>query len=390
MLVEVKGSRDADVHRHSAPRDFNSRLLRRLRRHRIESAWRRYASTRPAGLEYFSDDRSRCGSQLLASIPANSIVNIHWVAGFVDIAAVLPELARLNPIVWTLHDMNAFTGGCHYTGDCQRHREGCGACPQLGSTNSKDLSRDIWRRKHAALAQIPDNRLRIVCPSVWLQSYATQSPLLSRFGCNVIPSSLSIDDFAPRDRRLAREIFNVPPDSQVVLFVAASIANQRKGFHFLLKALATLDRSRLFCLCIGAHAPPVDSNAPLRYIGHFTDDRLLSLAYSAADIFVCPSLEDNLPNTIIEAQACGTPCVGFPVGGVPEMIDEGETGWIAPSIDAEGLAAAIEKGLRAVAQDNGRIAADCRAVAQNRYAPEEQARAYRNVYRELFHSSSAP
>ncbi len=299
---------------------------------------------------------------------------------------LLPPLVERFPLVWTLHDMNPFTGGCHYASNCAGYTSACGRCPQLGSQQEFDLAHAVWERKKEAFGAIPDSRLTIACPSRWMADCVGRSPLLSRFRREVIPNGVPTDSFAPRNKQCARQILEIPEAAQVLLFVSDS-DNPRKGFRLLKEALSQGD-SRFHVVSVGRVEP-----APSRWhqsLGPISNDRQLSLAYSAADLFVCPSLEDNLPNTILESFACGTPVVGFNVGGIPDMVRPGQTGWLAERNDSAALHAAIQTASTELKTRGGEISQRCRAVVEKEYSLERQGRRYEEVYRQMLGDKSRP
>jgi glycosyltransferase involved in cell wall biosynthesis len=284
--------------------------------------------------------------------------------------------------------MNLFTGGCHYDGGCGRFRAHCGACPSLGSRREKDLSREIWERKDRIFRGLGEDRLHIVAPSRWLGAEAEASALFNgRFPVSIIPYGLDTDVFTPRDRQAAREILGLPADARVVLFVAHSVAWHRKGFGLLLEALKHLeDVPELRLVALGAGDPGSDSRVPTTHLGFVENERLVSMIYNAADVFVIPSLQDNLPNTVQEAMACGIPVVGFDAGGVPDMVKDGVTGRLA----AVGAPWDLARALRTVLEDLDaarRMGAEGRRFVLEEYTMAAQARAYAALYRESLQRS---
>jgi glycosyltransferase involved in cell wall biosynthesis len=340
-----------------------------------------YAATRPPGLEIFSDSYSPFGMDILRSFPACDVINLHWVAGFVDYS-LLPKLAQ-KPIVWTLHDMNPFTGGCHYDDGCLKHQRSCGACPQLGSQTDSDLSRKVFLKKQAAFRQLDPARFHVVTPSRWLAEEGARSSLMKRFPFTVIPNGLNTDTFAPRNTEGLRDALSIPADNKVVLFIADSIVNKRKGMQYLLDALSALnDPGKVTLLSVGrgsTEIPAVFHHVPL---GSIEDERLLSMIYSLADVFAIPSMQDNLPNTVLESISCGTPVVGFNTGGIPDMVRDGETGLLAKQGDVNGLRTAIE-GMLSNADLRQTMSRNCRALALQEYSEDVQAKRYVSLYESL-------
>ncbi|HPV30945.1 MAG TPA: glycosyltransferase family 4 protein [Bacteroidales bacterium] len=332
--------------------------------------------------DVFTDDRSPCGKAVLKQLPEHDIINLHWIAGFIDYRDFF-SCNRKRPIIWTLHDMNPFTGGCHYTNGCDNFTRQCGTCPQLNSSNPHDLSRRIWRRKQSSFTNIEPGRLHIVTPSEWLAREATRSSLMGRFPISCIPNCVDTNTYSPRDRSAARIALGIPTDARVLLFVAASLDNRRKGFKKLLAVLEKLDSlTDLYLISLGKTGAGTLRHSSHLNLGNVSSDRLLALVYNAADCFVIPSSEDNLPNTVLEAMSCGTPVAGFAVGGIPEMVASGSTGILAEHGDIVGLSNAVrtiltQKTLRET------MSRACREAVLKEYTPELQAHRYLELYRQM-------
>jgi glycosyltransferase involved in cell wall biosynthesis len=380
MLVAHRKSHDPTVRLFSPPMDLTSRIRRRVRLEWVSRGFSRYRATRPAGYEKFSDDRSCYGTTLLSQLPACDIVNLHWIAGFVDYQAFFSMVPGHVPIFWRLSDMNPLTGGCHFDHGCGRHAIGCGTCPQLGSTDPRDLSHQVWQRKHAVLSRLEPERLQIIALNRWMAETVSQSPLFRKFRVTVVPNGIDTDVFTPRDANVARSVLGIPQDCRVVLFAAEAVGVRRKGFALLAKALSELRSSNsVFLVSVGLGAPQIETAIPHLHLGHIDDDRQLSLIYSAADLYVIPSLQDNQPNTALEAMACGTPVVGFNVGGIPDMVRPGITGLLAPAEDAVGLRAAIVELLHHP-EKRAAMAAACQRVVKEEYTLAKQVRHYVELY----------
>ena len=317
------------------------------------------------------------------------VLNLHWVCdGFLQIET----LAKLDcPIIWTLHDMWAFTGGCHYSQECDRYTAACGSCPQLGSNRDFDLSRWIWKRKAKAWKNL---NLSIVTPSHWLANCARSSSLFHALPVHVIPYGIDLERYKPTDRKLARQILKLPQDKKLILFAAiGATSDRRKGFQLLQAALQYLEQAgcaeKFELLVVGASQPNTPNDLKLRthYLGTLSDDVSLSLAYAAADIFVAPSTQDNLPNTVIEAFACGTPCVAFNIGGMPDLIDHQQNGYLAQPFQIEDLA----HGITWVLSDEKRhqcLADAARQKAEREFALEKQATRYIDLFKQMLNTSS--
>ena len=385
LVAERKNHHDELVKLFAPSMDLPSRLARKFRRARIARDAARHPN-RPAGHELFSDDRTEHGRELLHHLPACDVINLHWVAGLLDHESFFAAVPSNVPIVWRLADMAPLTGGCHYDHGCGRFADRCGACPQLGSRDELDLSRDVWTRKNASLSKRRPHGIQLVATSNWIAAESRRSSLLRDFPVTVIPNALDVDDFAPRDTGFSREMWDVPRDANVILFVADALDIRRKGFAELTQALAGLSNvSRPFLLSVGGMKTKLDLPIPHLNLGKITSDRLLSLAYSAADVFVMPSLQESFGQTVIESMACGTPVVGFETGGIPDMVRPNETGWLAPTGDVAALGGAIESALATLSEPAARAAMSetCRNTVLREYTLDVQARRYEALYQTL-------
>jgi glycosyltransferase involved in cell wall biosynthesis len=330
-----------------------------------------------------SDDRSVYSAEPWDQCPEADLIHFHWVASFVDYRAFFRLLSKSTPLVWTLHDMNPFTGGCHYDTGCGRFREQCGVCPQLGSRKQNDLSRQIWQRKQKAFRLLPKNCLHIVTPSKWLGEQLSQSSLLSQFPRSVIPNGLDTEVFQPRNRRVMRDALGISIHAKVLLFVADGANDPRKGLKLLTNALKDSEsHSEIVLLSLGSGKPDEFTRYPHIHVQTIQDDRLLSFVYSCADVFVAPSLQDNLPNTVLESMACGTPVVGFRAGGIPEAIHDGKTGLLAAVGNVEDLRRAVMEVLERD-QMREEMSQNCRRQVLEEYRLETQASRYLKLYQEL-------
>lgn len=312
------------------------------------------------------------------------VINLHWInLGYLKIETI----AKFNkPIVWTLHDMWAFTGGCHYSQDCDRYTASCGACPQLHSRKDWDLSRWVWQRKAKAWRNLNPT---IIALSSWLAKCATSSSLFKELRIKLIPNGLDTQRYRPINRQVARDLLNLPQDKQLILFGSLeATSDQRKGFHLLQPALQDLSKSKwqdgLELVIFGASQPEtsVDFGFKAHYLGTLNDDLSLALVYSAADVFVLPSTQENLANTVMEAIACGTPCVAFSIGGMPDMIEHQKNGYLAQPHQIEDLA----QGIAWVLENRERhqkLSYRAREKAEQEFTLEIQACRYLSLFTEI-------
>jgi len=317
------------------------------------------------------------------------IINLNWICdGYLQIET-LAELSQ--PVVWTLMDMWAFTGGCHYGNICDRYINSCGACPQLYSTKDQDLSRWVWQRKAKAWKGID---LTVVSPSHWLAKCASSSSLFQNLRIEVIPFGLDIQRYKPTSQILARELLNLPQDKQIILFGAVEATSDlRKGFHFLQIALQNLSQSgyadRFELVIFGANKPlsPIDLGLRAHYLGKLHDDIALQITYAAADVMIVPSLQEAFGQTATEALACGTPVVAFAGSGLDDIVDHQKNGYLAINSDSHDLA----RGIVWVLEDSDRylnLSKQAREKAEREFSQELQANRYLRLFEEILANRS--
>lgn len=316
------------------------------------------------------------------------IVNLHWTG---DAFLRIETLAKLKrPLVLTLHDMWAFTGGCHYSGECDRYTTSCGQCPQLGSSNSTDLSRWVWQRKAKSWKDLD---ITVVALSSWLAKCAKSSSLFQEVRTEIIPNGLDTELYRPIDKTTARSLLGLPSDKKLILFASINAtSDERKGFHLLKSALEQLGQSQwretIELVVLGARKPskPPELGFCIHYLDTLNDDLSMAVAYSAADVFVLPSIQENLSNTILEASACGTPCVAFNIGGMPDMISPMINGYLAKPYEVDDLA----KGLIWIIENEERaekLSFNARERIEQDYTMAIQAKRYTSLFEELMLSS---
>jgi glycosyltransferase involved in cell wall biosynthesis len=309
------------------------------------------------------------------------LVNLHWVS---DGHLNMKTISTLKmPIIWTLHDMWAFTGGCHYSYDCDRYTQSCFTCPQLSSKRKYDLSQWHWRQK---INWFKAANITLVSPSRWLAECAGASSIFRDRCINVIPNGIDIQKYKPVESKVARELLNLPQDKYLILFGAANATlDKRKGFSLLEKALQGIGCSdlqdKIELVIFGSSNPNAQPalNSKIHYLGKLKDDISLALAYAAVDVFVAPSIEDNLPNTVMESIACGTPCVAFNIGGLPDLIDHRLNGYLAQPYSTTDLA----KGIIWVIENEERsqkLRYQARNKAKTEFSLSIQANRYQDLY----------
>lgn len=312
------------------------------------------------------------------------IVHLHWTGGgFMSVNA----LRHLRyPVVWTLRDMWAFTGGCHYTAGCERYTEACGRCPQLRSDQENDLSRRMWRRKRASWR---GKDLWLVPISSWLADCVRRSGLFDRTPIQVIPNGVDTNRFRPFDKAAAKAAWNLPQDKRHILFGAIDATDDmRKGFHHMLDAARILAQSgwgdRVELVVFGGAAPDDLSTVglPIRSVGNLSDDEALASLYSACDVMVVPSEQEAFGKTLIESMACGTPVVAFATGGPLDIVQHGHTGFLARPFDVEQLASGI---IWCIEDDerNYKLGDRARSRAADEFEIEAIAGRYQSLYHQI-------
>lgn len=292
------------------------------------------------------------GAAAILNAMDGDIIQMHWIAA--DTISI-GEMTQLNkPVVWKLPDMWGFSGAEHYLnpGDPERFVEGYTRDNRPDHQSGIDLDRWVWAYKHR---KWQDAQLNIVGPSRWISDCAKRSKLFGAFPIRNIPNPLDLSLYQPRDQRTARDKFGLSHHKRLIMFGAMqATSDRRKGFGHLQSALEHLgkhlDPSETELVVVGADGPDGHkiNEFNVRYLGIIRDEGTLVESYNAADVFVLPCEMDNLPNVIKEATCCGVPCAGFNVGGMPDMVDHLETGYLATPYDAEELA----HGIGWVAQNN--------------------------------------
>lgn len=344
------------------------------------------------------------------------LLHLHWTAFALDWPSFFTSLPRRLPIVWTLHDQNPYTGGCHFTTGCERFRTGCGQCPQLLAPGPHDLSRRAFAVKQAMLA---GRELHVVAPSRWMLMEAQKSPIFRGVkSFTQIPYGL---DLAALEPEAGREAFRGQRLLPTILFGAEDLKNARKGVQFAIEGINHLVHlasqavdadavqgphttdlqssqtrvstgKRLRLWTFGKRLPDellqrLDPAIEVKQWGFVSDRRLQGQLYRAADVFWLPSLEDNQPQTALEAMGCGTPVIGFDVGGVPEIVRHQQTGMVVPPRDAIGLAQSTWTLLkdRRLRQ---RLSVGGRQMVRQEYSPERQSGGYLELYERILGATS--
>lgn len=333
----------------------------------------------------FQVDIANAGTDI-TTLPAfrqADVIHLHWVnQGFLSLKNLEHICASGKPVVMTLHDQWYFTGICHYSSDCDKYRTQCEKCPMLKGPGI-DLARRVYNRKRAIYE---GRNITFVGCSRWMADLARKSSLTRGHTVTNVPNAIDTDVFKPMDKLEARRRHNLPMDKKLLLFGAQRITDKRKGFDFLVEACEHISMhhptlpGQLEVVVLGGDAPSVKELLPLpvHIVNYLSNEDDIAQLYNAVDLFVTPSLQDNLPNTIVEAMSCGTPCVGFDVGGIPEMINHKQDGYVADYCDSLDFAQGIAWCLNPDRQPA--LSAAARAAALATYSQSVAATRYLSIY----------
>ena len=296
----------------------------------------------------FDIDIANVGSDItrLREFLEADVIHLHWInQGMLSLNGICKILQSGKPVVWTMHDIWPATGICHLTLGCRYFVNRCANCKYLpGGGSRNDLASRIWQKKQQMQA---DETIYYVACSRWLESEAKSSALLKGQKITSIPNPIDTHIYKKGNKQEARQRLGLPLDKKLILFASQRVTNEYKGMSYLVDALtksqAPCEKTSCEIVILGGHAEEVVEQLPMKVhpLGYVNDEQRIVDVYNAADVFVLPSLSENLPNTIMEAMACGVPCVAFKVGGIPEEIDHLKNGYVAAYRDAADLAKGI-------------------------------------------------
>lgn len=367
------------IYRPKLPGGLTGRVQMRWMRTKLSALDKAFPG-RPEGLEQFHHTRKHHPTPYPQELPAPDIVHLHWVSGLIDTPTFFSSIPANVPIVWTLHDMHPFTGGCHYAWECDRYKSTCAACPQLNGHNNGKAATTNQRQKQTAFA---NHRIHLAADSHWLAEEARKSTVFANAASvQAVHYGIDFNKFRPVDKAAARQQFKLPANVPVLAFGADSVDNKRKGLPELLEAINHLEAAEsVHCIVFGRASEELrqQSRANLHFTGFVSDSDTQCAIYSAADAFVIPSLYEAFGQTSLEAMACETPVVGFNTGGIPDMVKPGKTGWLAERGNTQDLAAKLQQVLDdpATAQQLGKQA---RTFAMGNFSLELQLKKYMQLY----------
>ncbi|MBR3757273.1 MAG: glycosyltransferase family 4 protein [Bacteroidaceae bacterium] len=314
------------------------------------------------------------------------IIHLHWVnQGMLSLKGLQKILASGKPVVWTLHDMWPCTGICHYARECKGFHDECGQCWLLCFPKDKDLSHKVFLKKQQVYSK---GHIHFVGCSHWIEKLAQQSLLTKGHDVCSINNTLNTSLFHPISKEECRKELGLPIDKRLILFGAAKVTDKRKGFNYFKEACYLLKEkypklaTQIGIAVFGSNIDDLRTlfPFPIYRLGYIKGEQQMVKVYNAVDLFAIPSLEDNLPNTIAESMACGTPCVGFRIGGIPEMISHLENGYVAEYRNAEDFAHGIHWILNEA--DTEALGKQARQKAIIAYGEDNVAKQYIHLYEE--------
>lgn len=287
------------------------------------------------------------------------IIHLHWMAKFIDYSSFFKNIQK--PVVWTLHDMLPIKGGFHYETYVDNRLLEC---------ETQTIQNKINALKNFS-------NLHVVTLSKWIQQQSIHSSILGKFQHHYIPNGIDTNFFKPYDKNEARVKLDLPQEKKIILFVAEHLEDKRKGLTYLHEALSLINQENVMLLTIGNGS--ITTNHKVKNLGFISDINKLPLIYAAADVYVIPSIEDNLPNTVLESIACGTPVVGFNIGGIPDMITDNINGLLANNKNSIDLKNNILK----IINDNTlqeKMKKQARDIAEKKFSQTLQAKRHINLY----------
>jgi glycosyltransferase involved in cell wall biosynthesis len=330
---------------------------------------------KPVGFEYFSFPDSNLYIEECEIVNSADIIHLHWVAeDFINYSSFFQSL-KAKKFIWTLHDMNPFTGGCHHSDECIKFTGECKNCPQLPSYSSAITAFNIQKQKADIYSGFNNLNFCIVTPSEWLGKLSRKSACFHHLPHYKIINPVNSNIFSIMNKKEARKELGLPIDKKILLFVSHNTDNKRKGISALLEAVKMADKND-FILCTAGQSNITSEN--IHHLGYLENDQKMALAYNAADCFILPSIAENFPNTIVESLLCGTPVIASDTGGIPEQIST--DGILIRPVNAKDLTLAIKEILSNPTYSD-RMA--IRNSALSKFDPETAILEYISLYNQL-------
>ena len=338
----------------------------------------------------FAIDIANTGTDIttLPEFKQADIIHLHWInQGMLSLKNLQKIFLSGKPIVWTMHDMWACTGVCHHARECNKYHKECNFCPYLYNGGSKkDISNQVFNKKQELYKLSP---ITFITCSQWLKEKAAQSALLTNHTIINIPNPINTNLFKPRNKQEARTNSGLPTDKKLILFGSAKITDKRKGIDYFIESCKILAQkypqliNEVGVVVYGKDSEQLKSLIPFQVypLNYISSEKELVNIYNAVDLFTTPSLEENLPNTIMEAMACGIPCVGFNVGGIPEMIDHLHNGYVADYKSTEDFANGIHWALSEGEYQS--LSEEARRKVTSSYSENTIAKRYIEIYNKI-------
>lgn len=337
MLVLNKRSKDIGIHEIYKNHSFLKSFVIEIRNWIMEKVFRNFFKP----YAFFSFPFFGFNISRYDVVQKADIIYLHWINNSMLNIRGIKQILKLNkPVVWFMHDMFPLTGGCHYSFDCLGYTKDCKQCPLIFKHKGFNISKIILGRKIKKLSKY--SNLHISAPSNWLAKCAEQSTLFKKNNISVCHNVIDTSLYKPYEKALAKKILGLDNNKKTILFCAVNISDPYKGVNYLIEALKQLNSDEFQGLLMGNHSQNIETQIQLHYVGYLTDDYSKILAYNAADVFITSSVAENFPNVVVEAMACGVPCVGFDVGGIPDLIQHNKTGYLAKLKSSEDLANGIK------------------------------------------------
>lgn len=337
----------------------------------------------------FAVDIANMGTDItsLPEFQQADVIHLHWInQGMLSLKDIQKIIDSGKPVVWTMHDMWPITGICHHAQDCTKYQTQCHTCPLLYKGSKHDLSYQVFLKKQKLYKKA---NITFVACSQWLEGLAKHSVLALGHSVTNIPNPINTNLFRPLNKIQVRKNLNLPTDKKLLLFSSMKITDPKKGIDYLVEACKLIQQQHPdFCSSLGVVVVGKESQQyadlfpfPIYCLSYVGNEKELANIYNAVDLFVTPSLQENLPNTIVEAMSCGIPCVGFNIGGIPQMIDHLHNGYVAQYKSSEDLANGICWSLNE--GDYASLSEEARRKAVDTYSEQTVAMKYIKIYNHI-------
>lgn len=358
------------------------RLWRRWRAYQLGRIPAGYRGRTPVGTTFFSD-RSCHGLAVTKTFAGADVLHFHWMCDFLDYADTLSRIPAGTPLVWTLHDMAPFTGGCSFSMGCDGYTNGCSVCPHVLTPLAQREAARSHSRKDKAMRRVKD-RMVVVSPSRWLADRARESRVFGDVPCVTIPNGVDLKIFHSRLRDGARRSLDLAGERPVFLFAASQVSNPLKSVRVFQQALAAAGLGPEACrvVYVGERSRGAVPEW-WRWLGNLRTEGAMARCFAAADLTIVPSQADNFPNVVAESLACGTPVAASRIGGIPELITDAANGYLFEPTDVSQLRAILERFSTLPVADRAALRERARASAEEAVDLRQVSRRYAALYQAL-------